>query len=105
MAALDSDTKLILTVGAVAIAAYASYRLLKPIENTVAGVGEGTASLVQGSSKGLTSAIIPTGQAVGQVATSAGNLASDVLNIPKNYWNLIFGIGESAGQTVRGWFT
>lgn len=91
---VDKNTETILAVGVLAIAAYAAYKLVKPTAETATYAATATGK-----------ALIPTGQAIGQVSTSAGNLASDVLNAPKNYWNYVTGIGESAGQAVRSWLS
>ena len=82
---VKNDT--ILTVGMLVLAGYVVYQLTQPTK------------------KAVESALVPTGTAIGSLATSTATQGTNLLNFPKWIFDESYSIGENLGSTIRGWFS
>ena len=82
---MKNDT--LLTIGILVLGGYVVYKLVQP------------------TTKAVESALVPTGTAIGTLATSTATQGTNLLNFPKWIFDESYSIGESLGSTVRGWFS
>lgn len=95
---MAKDYTPILYVGGIVIAAYAAYKLLNPIANTVSGVGSGIDTAVQGLGSGLAG----SAGAFESYLQNASGSASGVIGQTGNTVNSLLRIPESAANAVTG---